>query len=302
MRGRIRTCPGCTPPLRGRIARASGHLRNDDSGASLGPHTEDALWLARTTDHGTMPSDKPSPTWRRLCQVPGGVPLCRGDGRSQWPCWRRSASCPHRWSGFWAVLVRDNWPGPRSRLLSASPPWSGPCFSVRPLPGPRTRPPGQEMPAAAASPASGGLVAGDVARPQWSGRERPVARTPSPASTTRTKACPTGRLSWSGRRPTRASPRPCTASALPDRPSSLPVRGLRRPRATSPRKRSRPEPVTRACLTIPTCLATPCTHSRRTGRRAKYIQYDALRPARREHAPDAARPPSGRRGELSDRP
>ncbi|WP_150135424.1 FAD-dependent oxidoreductase [Streptomyces hyaluromycini] len=60
--------------------------------------------------------------------------------------------------------------------------------------------------------------------------------------------------------------------------------------------------ATRACLTIPVCLATPCTHSRRTGRRPKYVQYEGLRPARREHAPDAARPPSGRRRELSDRP
>ncbi|GAA4575552.1 hypothetical protein GCM10023100_44230 [Actinocorallia cavernae] len=57
-----------------------------------------------------------------------------------------------------------------------------------------------------------------------------------------------------------------------------------------------------ACLTIPVCRATPCTHSRGTGRRPKYVQYEGLRPAPREHAPDAARPPSGRRREWSDRP
>ncbi|MEV6759177.1 transposase [Streptomyces sp. NPDC051105] len=32
----------------------------------------------------------------------------------------------------------------------------------------------------------------------------------------------------------------------------------------------------RACLTIPVCLATPCTHSRRTGRRPKYVQYEGF--------------------------
>ncbi|MGW4809636.1 hypothetical protein ACWEO5_36630, partial [Kitasatospora sp. NPDC004272] len=30
------------------------------------------------------------------------------------------------------------------------------------------------------------------------------------------------------------------------------------------------------------------THSRRTGRKPKYIQYEGFRPARRQHAPDAA--------------
>ena len=44
------------------------------------------------------------------------------------------------------------------------------------------------------------------------------------------------------------------------------------------------------------------TRSRRTGRRPEYVQYEGLRPARREHAPDAARPPFGRRREWSDRP
>ncbi|WP_032757637.1 DUF6104 family protein [Streptomyces sp. NRRL F-3273] len=33
-----------------------------------------------------------------------------------------------------------------------------------------------------------------------------------------------------------------------------------------------------------------------------YVQYEGLEPARREHAPDAARPPYGRRRESSDRP
>ncbi len=32
------------------------------------------------------------------------------------------------------------------------------------------------------------------------------------------------------------------------------------------------------------------------------VQYEGLEPARREHAPDAARPPYGRRRESSDRP
>ncbi|KUN80077.1 hypothetical protein AQJ64_27080 [Streptomyces griseoruber] len=35
-------------------------------------------------------------------------------------------------------------------------------------------------------------------------------------------------------------------------------------------------------------VATPGTHSRRTGRKPKYVQYEDFRPARREHAPDAA--------------
>ncbi|MDL5206085.1 SgcJ/EcaC family oxidoreductase [Streptomyces sp. ALI-76-A] len=35
-------------------------------------------------------------------------------------------------------------------------------------------------------------------------------------------------------------------------------------------------------------VATPGTPSRRTGRKPKYIQYEGFRPARREHAPDAA--------------
>ncbi|MFI1047031.1 hypothetical protein ACH4U3_14655 [Streptomyces griseoruber] len=35
-------------------------------------------------------------------------------------------------------------------------------------------------------------------------------------------------------------------------------------------------------------VATPGTHSRRTGRKPKYVQYEDVRPARREHAPDAA--------------
>ncbi|MGX1910696.1 hypothetical protein ACWIID_17800 [Streptomyces phaeochromogenes] len=35
-------------------------------------------------------------------------------------------------------------------------------------------------------------------------------------------------------------------------------------------------------------VATPGTHSRRTGRNPKYVQYEGFRPAHREHAPDAA--------------
>src|SRR3954464_11571855 len=35
-------------------------------------------------------------------------------------------------------------------------------------------------------------------------------------------------------------------------------------------------------------VATPGTHSRRTGRKPKYIQYEDLRPAHPEHAPDPA--------------
>ena len=38
-----------------------------------------------------------------------------------------------------------------------------------------------------------------------------------------------------------------------------------------------------------TCaLAAPGTHSRRTGRNPKYVQYEGFRPAHREHAPDTA--------------
>ncbi|MFE1288477.1 class I SAM-dependent methyltransferase [Streptomyces sp. NPDC058751] len=35
-------------------------------------------------------------------------------------------------------------------------------------------------------------------------------------------------------------------------------------------------------------VATPGTHSRRTGRKPEYAQYEGFQPARREHAPDAA--------------
>nr|WP_308346788.1 hypothetical protein [Streptomyces sp. ISL-66] len=35
-------------------------------------------------------------------------------------------------------------------------------------------------------------------------------------------------------------------------------------------------------------VAASGTHSRRTGRKPKYVQYEGFRPARREHAPDAA--------------
>ncbi|GGZ96243.1 hypothetical protein GCM10010344_75480 [Streptomyces bluensis] len=48
--------------------------------------------------------------------------------------------------------------------------------------------------------------------------------------------------------------------------------------------------IPRACCESPACPATPGTPSRRTGHRPKYIQYEGLRPARREHAPDAAGP------------
>ncbi|MBT2466823.1 hypothetical protein J7E97_02805 [Streptomyces sp. ISL-66] len=35
-------------------------------------------------------------------------------------------------------------------------------------------------------------------------------------------------------------------------------------------------------------VAASGTHSRRTGRKPKCVQYEGFRPARREHAPDAA--------------
>jgi hypothetical protein len=38
--------------------------------------------------------------------------------------------------------------------------------------------------------------------------------------------------------------------------------------------------------------ATPGTPSRRTGRKPKYVQYEVSRPARREHAPNAAPSPT----------
>jgi hypothetical protein len=37
-----------------------------------------------------------------------------------------------------------------------------------------------------------------------------------------------------------------------------------------------------------TASTAPGTHSRRTGRKLKYVQYENFRPARREHAPDTA--------------
>src|SRR5699024_7821017 len=55
-----------------------------------------------------------------------------------------------------------------------------------------------------------------------------------------------------------------------------------------------PAPRPRACLTIPVCRATPCTPSHRTGPGPRYVQYRDPGPARREHAPDTARPPFGR--------
>ncbi|WP_405959646.1 hypothetical protein OG235_03265 [Streptomyces sp. NBC_00024] len=72
--------------------------------------------------------------------------------------------------------------------------------------------------------------------------------------------------------------------------------------------------VVRACFGSPFCSATPGTlpHSRlrssgrdphrRTGRKAKYAQYEAFRPARREHVPDAAEPPFGRRRDFRNTP
>ncbi len=44
------------------------------------------------------------------------------------------------------------------------------------------------------------------------------------------------------------------------------------------------------CRHIPACPATPCTPTRRTGHRPTYNKYEGQRPARREHAPDAAGP------------
>ncbi|GAA0300109.1 hypothetical protein GCM10010302_43340 [Streptomyces polychromogenes] len=37
-----------------------------------------------------------------------------------------------------------------------------------------------------------------------------------------------------------------------------------------------------------TAPTAPGTHSHRTGRSPEYAQYEGLRPARREHAPDTA--------------
>ncbi|MDV9178543.1 hypothetical protein R6V09_51530, partial [Streptomyces sp. W16] len=44
------------------------------------------------------------------------------------------------------------------------------------------------------------------------------------------------------------------------------------------------------CPQSPACPATPSMHSRRTGRKPTYNQYEDFRPARREHAPDAVGP------------
>ncbi|MEU2755640.1 hypothetical protein [Streptomyces albidoflavus] len=37
-----------------------------------------------------------------------------------------------------------------------------------------------------------------------------------------------------------------------------------------------------------TAPTAPGTHSRPTGRKPKYVQYESFRPASREHAPDTA--------------
>ncbi len=90
--------------------------------------------------------------------------------------------------------------------------------------------------------------------------------------------------------------------------TTSPTAGLSRSRPTAataeagPAHWARRPARARECLTIAAYLTTPCTHSRRTDPGAKYAQYEGLGPARREHAPDAARPPYGRRRELSDTP
>ncbi|MBW3709251.1 hypothetical protein DTB58_36195 [Streptomyces griseus] len=57
----------------------------------------------------------------------------------------------------------------------------------------------------------------------------------------------------------------------------------------------------RPCRRTAACPAGPCTRSRRTGHRPEYVRYEDPHPAHREHAPDPARPPSGRRRQFDDR-
>ncbi|WP_152771436.1 LacI family DNA-binding transcriptional regulator [Streptomyces spongiae] len=73
---------------------------------------------------------------------------------------------------------------------------------------------------------------------------------------------------------------PAGVRALGAVPAELPVVGVVETPASPPGP----------CHHTPACPAAPCTHSRRAGRKPEYIQYEGLRPAHREHAPDAAGP------------
>ncbi len=92
---------------------------------------------------------------------------------------------------------------------------------------------------------------------------------------------------WSSPSPW-TTPRPATRSPWTRSARTSPRAAPRTSRWTATAAPSRP------CRQTPVCLATPCTHSRRTGALTQVLQYEDQGPARREHAPDAARPPSGR--------
>lgn len=99
-----------------------------------------------------------------------------------------------------------------------------------------------------------------------------------------------GGLVTSGQRPEARVPWPQPARGwLRAARSSMPVSGYGGRSGCGPTPPSR-VPAARPCPQSPACPATPGTHSRRTGRSPKYIQYEGLRPAHREHAPDAAGP------------
>ena len=94
----------------------------------------------------------------------------------------------------------------------------------------------------------------------------------------------------SGQRPEARVPWPQPARGwLRAARSSMPVSGYGGRSGCGPTPPSRVL-AARPCPQSPACPATPGTHSRRTGRSPKYIQYEGLRPAHREHAPDAAGP------------
>ncbi|MFI6009966.1 thiamine pyrophosphate-binding protein [Streptomyces sp. NPDC051243] len=90
--------------------------------------------------------------------------------------------------------------------------------------------------------------------------------------------------------PAQAAPPPDRAAVEPDADGVTALAELlgrsRRPVFVAGRGSRGPSP----CPQSPACPATPGTHSRRTGRKPTYNQYEGFRPARREHAPDAAGP------------
>ncbi|MGW6731958.1 DNA-formamidopyrimidine glycosylase family protein [Streptomyces sp. NPDC055013] len=90
---------------------------------------------------------------------------------------------------------------------------------------------------------------------------------------------------------------PANALAEPERHRlHTELRRTLRPAVTAGRVSPGPRPQSPACLATPGTLPHSRLRSsgrgshRRTGRRPEYVQYEGLRPAGREHAPDAAGP------------